>query len=119
MSATPAATSETEETTGEGSEREESGFEIFGRVVSGCVGAIEEGTELLGATLREELFRFRHDVSRRMLAGALLLPGVGLVTSAVVILLHQWLGNLSAALGLVGAIYLAGAFYFLRDERHE
>lgn len=96
---------------------EPSTFELFGRVVTGVVGAFEDVAELLGATIREELARFRRELARHALGIALLIPGVGLVTAAVVLLLQKWLDQWAASLLIVGAFYLLGAVVLMREPK--
>lgn len=81
------------------------------------VGAFEDVAELLGATIREELARFRRELARHALGIALLIPGVGLVTAAVVLLLQKWLDQWAASLLIVGAFYLLGAVVLMREPK--
>jgi len=82
-------------------------FELARRVLVGVVQAIEDGADLVGASVREELGQFKEDLLRG-LAGVLLVAiGAGLVTAGLALLLHGWFGSWPPVLLVLGGIYLA------------
>lgn len=90
-----------------------SAFELVRRILVGMVQAIEDGADLLGASVREELGRFRTDLFRGVLAVSLLAAGGGLLTAGLAMLLNAWLGSWPLVLLLLGGVYLAaGAWLF-------
>ena len=84
-----------------------SGFELVRRVLVGMVQAVEDGADLLGASVREELGRFRADLVKIMVATCLLTAGGGLLTGGVALLLHTWIGSWPPVLLVLGGVYLA------------
>jgi hypothetical protein len=103
--------SEKEEAAGE--EREASSFELISRILTGFVGAIEDGTELLQATLREELARFREELERRLAGVLLLVASAGLITAGIALLLHRLVSDWAVVLLILGAIHLAGGLWLV------
>jgi len=83
-----------------------SAFELVRRVVVGMVQAIEDGADLLGASVREELARFRTDLVRAVIAACLLAAGGGLLTAGLAMLMNAWMGSWPPVLLLLGGVYL-------------
>lgn len=89
-------------------------FELARRVLVGMVQAIEDGTELLATSVREELGRFRSDLIRSLLATFSLAAGTGLLTAGLALLMHTWIGSWPLVLLLLGGVYLAvGGWLFV------
>ena len=88
-------------------------FELARRILVGVVQAIEDGANLVGASLREELGRFREGAVRTLIAVALLATGGGLATAGVALLLHRWIGSWSPVLLVMGGVYLVAGFWLL------
>jgi len=92
-------------------------FELARRVLVAMVQAIEDGADLLGASVREELGQFKEDLLRG-LAGVLLVAiGAGLVTAGLALLLHGWFGSWSPVLLVLGGIYLAVGGWLWTPQR--
>ena len=92
-----------------------SAFELVRRVLVGMVQAIEDGADLLGASVREELGRFRTDLVRSLVATFLLAAGGGLMTAGpfpVAARLDRFVGPGAAGArrGLCGGGWLALRF---------
>lgn len=100
-----------------------SSFELVRRVVVGMVQAIEDGAELLGASVREELDRFRADAVKSLVAAILLVAGAGLLTAGIALLLRAWIGSWPPVLLALGGLYLVLGGWLLfsstasRDQR--
>ena len=92
-------------------------FELARRILVGVVQAVEDGANLVGASLREELGRFREDAVRTLVAVALLATGGGLATAGVALLLHRWIGSWSPVLLAMGGAYLIAGFWLLHTSR--
>lgn len=94
-----------------------SAFELVRRVLVGMVQAIEDGADLLGASVREELGRFRTDLVRSLVATFLLAAGGGLMTAGLALLLHTWIGSWSPVLLVLGGVYVAaGVWLFVSSS---
>ena len=93
-------------------------FELVRRILVGMVQAIEDGADLLGASVREELGRFRNDIVKSAIATSLLIAGGGLLTAGLASLMHAWLGSWPPVLLTLGSVYLVvGGFLFASMER--
>lgn len=80
----------------------------------------EDSTDLVGASVREELARFRDEMSRHALALAAVVTGAALLTAGLAIFLSELLGSWPLTLSLFGALYLAaGIGIHLRSRRNE
>ncbi len=94
-----------------------SAFELVRRVLVGMVQAIEDGADLLGTSVREELGRFRTDLVRSLVATFLLAAGGGLMTAGLALLLHTWIGSWPPVLLVLGGVYLAaGVWLFVSSS---
>ncbi|HEX9726654.1 MAG TPA: phage holin family protein [Vicinamibacteria bacterium] len=82
-------------------------FELVRRVLVGMVQAIEDGADLLGASVREELARFRTDLVKSAVATLLLVGGSGLLTAGIALLMRAWIGTWPPVLLVLGGVYLA------------
>ena len=96
-----------EEVNASGDPQSPPAFDLARRVLVGMVQAIEDGTELLGASVREELGRFRTDLIKSLLATSSLVAGAGLLTAGLALFMHLWIGSWPLVLLLLGGIYLA------------
>ncbi len=96
---------------------EPSTFELARRILVGVVQAVEDGANLVGASLREELGRFREDAVRTLIAVAFLATGGGLTTAGIALLLHRWIGSWSPVLLVMGGVYLVAGFWLLQVSR--
>ncbi len=96
----------------EGSE-DVSTIELLRRILVGLLRAIEEGAELISASLREDLVRFRVQLERRVLGFFLVLAGAGLATAGIVLFLQELIESWPLVLLLSGGVYLAGGMWFL------
>ncbi len=89
-------------------------FELARRILVGVVQAVEDGANLVGASLKEELGRFREDAVRTVIAVAFLAAGGGLATGGMALLLHRWLGSWSPVLLVLGGVYMVAGFWLLQ-----
>jgi len=96
---------------------EPSTFELARRILVGVVQAVEDGANLVGASFREELGRFREDAVRSLIAVAFLATGGGLATAGIALLLHRWIGSWSPVLLVMGGVYLVAGFWLLHVSR--
>jgi hypothetical protein len=76
-------------------------------IVLSLTRVAEDSTELVGASVHEELARFRDEMSRRALALAALLGGAALFTAGLAIYANQLLESWALTLTLFGVVYLA------------
>jgi len=95
-------------------------FELVRRILVGMVQAIEDGADLLGASVREELGRFRTDIVKSAIATSFLIAGGGLLTAGLAALMHVWLGTWPPVLLTLGGVYLVvGGLLFVSMGRVE
>jgi hypothetical protein len=73
---------------------------------------VEDSAELVSATLREELERFRREAARGALSAAAALVGGSLLTAGLSIYLARLLGSWPLTLCLFGILYLGIAAAF-------
>lgn len=118
--ASPGPASPEPEQTVEGGLRSEeapssvSSFELARRTILGLIDAIENGVELAGATLREELAHFRRELEHSLVAVFFLVGGLALATTGAVLLLREAMGDW--AFVTLGVAYL-GVGLWLRSPR--
>lgn len=79
-------------------------------VVLDLTQVVEDSTELIGASVREELAQFREDMARHMLALVSVVIGGALVTAGAAMAVSQWIGSWAITLVVFGVIYFAFAF---------
>jgi len=97
-----------------------SAFELVSRVLVGIVQAIEDGADLIGASVREELGRFRTGFVRSLVAAVMLAIGGGLLTGGLAVLIHTWIGSWAPVLLILGAVYVSvGAWLFHSSSASE
>jgi hypothetical protein len=85
-------------------------------VVLSLTNMVEDSAELVSATVREELYRFRVDLARGAMSGLAVLVGGSLLTAGILIYLREILGSWPLALVLAGAFYL-GVAALIRKTR--
>jgi hypothetical protein len=73
---------------------------------------VEDSAELVSATLREELERFRREAARGALSAAAALVGGSLLTAGLSMYLARLLGSWPLTLCLFGILYLGIAAVF-------
>ena len=78
-------------------------------VVLDLTRVVEDSTELIGASVHEELAQFREDMARHMLSLVAIVIGGALATAGLAMLVSQWLGSWPITLLIFGAIYFAFA----------
>lgn len=83
-------------------------------VVISFTRVIEDSTELIGASLREELARFRAELARHALALAALLAGAFLLAAGLAMFVSELLDSWPLTLVLFGAVSLATGFLLNR-----
>jgi hypothetical protein len=72
---------------------------------------VEDSTDLFGATMREELERFRSQTARLAVSGVAAAIGVCLLTAGLAIFLSDLIGSWSLTLVILGAAYLGLALF--------
>jgi hypothetical protein len=92
-------------------------FELARRILVGVVQSVEDGANLVGASVREELSRFREDAVRTLVALAFLAVGGGLATAGLAILLRGWIGTWPPVLLVLGGVYSAAGVWLLISRR--
>lgn len=95
---------------GDAAEGRRSTLSLIRNVVLDLTQVVEDSTELIGASVREELAQFREDMARHMLALVAIIIGGSLVTAGLAMLVSEWIGNWAVTLLIFGAIYFAFAF---------
>jgi hypothetical protein len=83
---------------------------LLRNVVVDLTQVVEDSTELIGASIREELAQFRQDTARHVLSLVATVIGGSLLTAGLSMLISSWIGNWPGTLLILGAIYLAAAF---------
>ncbi|HJS74807.1 MAG TPA: hypothetical protein VJ921_11010 [Vicinamibacteria bacterium] len=81
-------------------------------VVLSLTGMVEDSAELVSATVREELIRFRVELARGALSGVAIVVGGALLTAGVLIYLREILRSWPLTLVLAGVFYLGVAAVF-------
>jgi hypothetical protein len=82
---------------------------LIKNVVLDLTQVVEDSTELIGASVREELAQFREDMTRHMLAMVAVIIGGSLATAGLAMLVSEWIGSWPVTLLIFGAIYFAFA----------
>jgi len=78
-------------------------------VVLSLTQMVEDSAELVSATVREELDRFRAEMARGAMSAVAVAVGGSLVTAGFSMWLRERVGSWSLTLFLVGAFYLGVA----------
>lgn len=94
----------------------ESAVDVVRRILVGLIRAVEDGGELIGASIREELARFRSEIERRVTGLVLLVVGGGLVTAGAAIFLERLFGSWAPVLLVLGALYVAVGAWLLSSS---
>jgi len=92
------------------SEGRRSTLGLIRNVVVDLTQVVEDSTELIGASVREELAQFREDMARDALSLVAIIIGGSLATAGLAMLTSEWIGNWPVTLLIFGAIYVAFAF---------
>jgi hypothetical protein len=93
-------------------------FELLRRVLLGTLQAVGDGAELVGASVREELERFRLDLEHGVVFLVLVATGVAGISAGILLLVRQLVGNWPLALFLVGGAHVgAGIWVYRRWQR--
>lgn len=79
-------------------------------VVLDLTQVVEDSTELIGASVREELADFRVDMARHMLSIVAIVIGGSLMTAGFAMLASKWIG-LPWTLVIFGGLYVAIAVW--------
>ncbi len=78
-------------------------------VVLSLTQMVEDSAELVSATVREELSRFRVEMARGALSGVAVVVGGALLTAGILIYVREILGSWALSLVLAGVFYLGVA----------
>jgi hypothetical protein len=86
-------------------------------VVLSLTHMVEDSAELVSATVREELQRFRVEMARGAMSGFALIVGGSLLTAGLSMYLRELVGSWPLTLCLVGGFYLAVAGFIQMRPR--
>jgi hypothetical protein len=75
---------------------------------------VEDSTELVGASIREELQHFRVEMARHTLSLAAMAAGGCLLTAGLAMFVNELLGSWAWTLVLFGALYLVAGLALQR-----
>lgn len=89
-------------------------FALVRSVVMSLTHVVEDSTELVGASVREELERFRLETARHALAIIAVVTGTSLVSAGLAMLVSELLGSWPLTLVLFGGLYLGVALWLYR-----
>lgn len=89
-------------------------FALIRSVVMSMTHVVEDSTELVGASVREELERFRLEMARHALAIIAVVTGTSLVSAGLAMFLSELLGSWPLTLVLFGGVYLGIALWLYR-----
>jgi hypothetical protein len=95
-------------------EETRSSLSLLRDVVLSLTRVVEDSTELIGASVHEELARFRTELARHALSVAAVMAGASLLTAGLAMLLSALLGSWPLTLVIFGAIYLGAGFALSR-----
>ena len=79
-------------------------------VVLSMTHVVEDSTEFVSASVREELERFRIEMARHAVSIIALVAGMALVSAGVAMFVSQLIGSWPLTLVLFGGLYLAISF---------
>ena len=92
---------------------------LLRNVVLGLTQVVEDSTELIGASVREELAQFREDMARHALTLVAIVIGGSLLTAGLAMLVSSWIGSWPVTLLIFGAIYIAFALGLQLGKQRE
>jgi hypothetical protein len=92
-------------------------LEVIRRIILGMIQAIGDGADLVGASIREELERFRCDLEHRLIVVLLVSAGVLSISVGIVLLLKELIGNWPVTLLLVGGSHVIAGVWLSRYWR--
>ena len=87
------------------SEDQRSTLTLVRNVVMNLTRVVEDSTELIGASVHEELAQFREDMARHLLSLVAIVIAGSLATAGLAMLVRQWIGSWPITLLIFGAIY--------------
>ena len=90
---------------------------ILRDVVVSLTQIAENSAELLSATVREELGRFRTDIARHAVAALAFLVGGSLLAIGLAMYLRELIGSWRLTLCLLGAVILVAAIVLQRNSK--
>ena len=100
--------------------RRRSTFGVVRDVLLSMTRVVEDSTELIGASVHEELAQFRVDLAKHMLGVVAVVTGVALGTAGLASLVSELVGSWPLTLLLFGGVYLVGGVGLLwRDWRED
>jgi hypothetical protein len=91
-------------------ERRRSTLGLVRDLLTSMTRLLEDSADLIGASMREELVRFRVELARHALAIAAIIVGALVLSAGLAMFLNQLLGNWPLTLTLFGALYLGIGF---------
>ncbi len=91
---------------------------LLRNVVLDLTQVVEDSTELIGASVREELAEFRVDMARQLLSLVALVIGGSLATAGLAMLVQQQIESWPVTLLIFGAVYFsfAAGIYWGRSK---
>lgn len=100
-------------------ERRRSTLGLVRDLLTSMTRLLEDSADLIGASIREELLRFREELARHALAVTAIIVGSLLLSAGLAMFLNQLLGNWALTLTLFGALYLAIGIVLQKGPRSE
>lgn len=85
--------------------RRRSTFSLMREAILSATHIVEDSTELIGASIREELERFRNDLARQALSVVAICIGGAFVTAGLALFLNDLIHNWALTLVLFGVLY--------------
>ena len=90
--------------------RRRSALSLMREAILSATHIVEDSTELIAASLREELERFRGELARQALSVIAICMGGALLTAGLALFLNDLIHNWAVTLVLFGALYFGLAF---------
>jgi hypothetical protein len=103
------------EAASEAMEEKRSGLSLVRDVVISFTRVVEDSTELIGASVHEELARFRTELARHALALVALIAGASLLAAGLAMFVSELLDSWPLTLVLFGAASLGAGLLLSRS----
>jgi Putative Actinobacterial Holin-X, holin superfamily III len=100
-------------------ERRRSTLGLVRDLLTSITRLAEDSADLIGASIREELLRFRVELARHALAVVAIVAGAVLLSAGLALFLRDLLGSWPWTLVLFGTLYLVVGFVLSKGSSHE
>lgn len=98
-------------------ERRRSSLALVRDAILSLTHIVEDSTELVGATIREEVEHFRVEMARHTLSLAAVVAGASLLTAGLAMFVSELIGSWPLTLVLFGVFYLGVGLVLQRTRR--